>query len=116
MTWNIHGGVGPDGRRDLDRVTALVRRHDPDMDSRSGRGAANFAFEMLASALGAHAAEAKCLLAPDGDYGHVIISRWPLGAPTHRDISVGGREPRAAIEVTSTHPLANYMWSLPILD
>jgi endonuclease/exonuclease/phosphatase family metal-dependent hydrolase len=43
MTWNIHGGVGPDGHRDLGRVVELVRRHSPDVvalqevDSRRAR-------------------------------------------------------------------------------
>ena len=31
MTWNIHGGMGPDGRHDLERMLALVRRADPDI-------------------------------------------------------------------------------------
>jgi endonuclease/exonuclease/phosphatase family metal-dependent hydrolase len=31
MTWNIHGGVGPDRRFDLDRIAAVIRRHAPDI-------------------------------------------------------------------------------------
>ncbi len=31
MTWNIHGGMGPDGRHDLERILSLIRRADPDV-------------------------------------------------------------------------------------
>src|SRR3546814_12189279 len=43
LTWNLHAGIGPDGRYDLDRLVTLVRHPDPDivapqeLDSR-GRG------------------------------------------------------------------------------
>jgi endonuclease/exonuclease/phosphatase family metal-dependent hydrolase len=31
LTWNIHSGIGPDGRYDLERVVRLVQRHEPDI-------------------------------------------------------------------------------------
>ncbi len=110
MTWNIHGGVGPDGRRDLERVIELIQRHDPDIialqevDSRSHRHRAEPVFERFAAALGAHCSEARLITAPDGDYGHVVVSRWPFRQTAHHDLSVKGREPRAAIEVTIETP------------
>jgi endonuclease/exonuclease/phosphatase family metal-dependent hydrolase len=107
MTWNIHGAVGPDRRRDLARVVDLVRSHAPDIvalqevDSRpQGAAKAEPAFEFLAQALGEHAAEARLITAPDGDYGHVVLSRWPLSGTIRHDISLGRREPRAAIETS----------------
>lgn len=111
MTWNIHGGIGTDGVRDLPRIVARVRAHEPDIvalqevDSR-GRGAGEEpAFEMLARSLGRHTAEARLMTAPDGDYGHVLISRWPIVDPARHDITLPGREPRAAIEATVATPL-----------
>jgi endonuclease/exonuclease/phosphatase family metal-dependent hydrolase len=110
MSWNIHGGVGLDFRCDLDRIIALVRRHDPDIvalqevDSRHGRRRNGAAFESLKEALGSHAAEARLMAAPDGDYGHVLISRWPLSDVVRHDVSVKGREPRAAIEAIVETP------------
>jgi endonuclease/exonuclease/phosphatase family metal-dependent hydrolase len=105
LTWNVHGGVGADGIFDLDRIVALVRRHEPDIvalqevDSRRHhKGEASFAF--LRRSLGRHAVEAKAISAPDGDYGHVVISRWPMTKTVLHDISVTGREPRRAIETT----------------
>lgn len=108
LTWNLHAGIGPDGRYDLGRMVSLVQKHDPDIvalqeiDSR-GRGASPFGF--LAQALGSHAAEAKTIVAPDGYYGHALISRWPLGEVAVHDLSVNKREPRGAIETTAATPL-----------
>jgi endonuclease/exonuclease/phosphatase family metal-dependent hydrolase len=103
LTWNIHRGVAPNGSYDLDRVVALVRRHEPDIvalqevDSRRSRGAEP-AFEYLKQALGEHCVEARAITAEDGDYGHIVISRWPMSGIVLHDISVTGREPRRAIE------------------
>lgn len=104
LTWNIHGGIGPDGRRDLARVVALIQRHDPDIvalqevDSRGRQNIGTPLLSFLTQALGSHAAEARTITAPDGHYGHVLISRWPLSRQTLHDVSVSGREPRFAIE------------------
>jgi endonuclease/exonuclease/phosphatase family metal-dependent hydrolase len=108
LTWNVHAGIGPDGRYDLPRIVALVRRHQPDivalqeLDSR-GRGAVS-PFDYLTRALGSHAAEARTIAAPDGYYGHVLISRWPLVDIAVHDLSVHRREPRRAIEATAITP------------
>lgn len=109
LTWNLHAGIGPDGRYDLGRIVSLVQKHDPDIvalqeiDSRGRGDSSPFAF--LAQALGSHAAEAKTVVAPDGYYGHALISRWPLGEVAVHDLSVTKREPRGAIETTVATPL-----------
>ncbi|MGF6232260.1 endonuclease/exonuclease/phosphatase family metal-dependent hydrolase [Inquilinus ginsengisoli] len=110
LTWNIHAGIGPDGRYDLDRVIALVRRHEPDIialqevDSR-GRGTGPHSpFAQLAAALGNHTAAARTIVAPDGHYGHLLISRWPLSAIQLHDLTHSSREPRCAIETMVTTP------------
>ncbi len=109
MSWNIHGAVGLDGRYDLDRVLEAVRRHDPDIvslqevDSR-GEAPGERPLDRLAGALGGNVAEACTVRSPDGDYGHVLISRWPIEGCRLHDISVRRREPRAAIEATIRSP------------
>jgi endonuclease/exonuclease/phosphatase family metal-dependent hydrolase len=109
LTWNIRGGIGgPDGRYDLGRVVALVRRHDPDIvaiqeiDSRGRNDPLAAPVAVLTQALGSHVAEARTIVAADGHYGHALISRWPLSPPILHDISVLKREPRFAIETTAT--------------
>jgi endonuclease/exonuclease/phosphatase family metal-dependent hydrolase len=112
MTWNIHGGLGSDWRFDLKRIVRIVERHDPDIvalqevDSRRTARAkfVSPAFEYLAAAIGTHAAEARIITAPDGDYGHVLLSRWPLSRQRLHDISFERRERRAAIEAVAETP------------
>ena len=59
LSWNIHGGVGPDRRYDLDRVVELAAAHDADVvalqeiDSRGEREASPL--RKLKEALGEHA-------------------------------------------------------------
>ncbi|GLK73968.1 endonuclease/exonuclease/phosphatase family protein [Ancylobacter dichloromethanicus] len=107
MTWNIHGGIGPDGRFDLDRIAALIARHRPDIlalqeiDTR-GRGV-----ECLAPLQGlgiGHRAEARTIAVPDGHYGHVLFSRWPTRDTVLHDLSVHRREPRIAIDTRIETP------------
>lgn len=111
MTWNIHGGRGPDGQRDLGRVVDLVRRHAPDivaLQEIDGRRAvvegSSDAFAFLADALGGNVRESRLIAAADGDYGHAVISRWPLSEAVYHDISYRRREPRAAIETLAQTP------------
>ena len=113
MTWNIHGTLGRNPRFDLLRVAELIRRWDPDIvclqevDSRRAFAGATNPFEYLTGAVGIYGIGAKTLTTRDGDYGQMLISRWPLRSHEIRDISFGEREPRRAIraEVETPHGL-----------
>jgi endonuclease/exonuclease/phosphatase family metal-dependent hydrolase len=104
MTWNIHGGIGPDGRFSLERITETVARHDPDVlalqevDSRRLVAGARSPFELLREAVGDHGIEAKSISTVDGDYGQMLVSRCPFVATEVHDITHADREPRRAIE------------------
>ncbi|MEI2384857.1 endonuclease/exonuclease/phosphatase family protein [Breoghania sp. JC706] len=110
MTWNIHGGIGPDGQFDLERIASLIRRHDPDIvalqeiDTR-GRGIDCLApLKELHEERG-HWREARTIEAPDGHYyGHAILSRWPIRDSVLHDLSFAGREPRSAIDAIVESP------------
>jgi endonuclease/exonuclease/phosphatase family metal-dependent hydrolase len=103
MTWNIHRGVGPDGRFELERIAALIARHAPDIvalqevDTR-GRDPSCLAPLKALHAENGHVAEARTITAPDGHYGHAVFSRWPIRNVKLHDLSMGRREPRSAIE------------------
>jgi endonuclease/exonuclease/phosphatase family metal-dependent hydrolase len=104
MTWNIHGALGRNPRFDLDRVVALVQRHQPDIvalqeiDSRRARAAhLDDPFDVLQRALGEHGAKAAAVTTADGHYGQVLISRWAMLNTEVRDLSYREREPRRAI-------------------
>lgn len=113
MTWNIHGGVGPDGVFNLHRVLALIRRADPDIlalqevDSRRGRSAVH-PVVLLERMLGHHGIRAAAITTPDGDYGQVLLSRWRMPAAEVHDISVPGCEPRRAITATIDAPAGRF--------
>lgn len=104
MTWNIHAGVGFDGRFALGRITETIARISPDVaalqevDSRRLLPDGRSAFEVLREAAGGYGIDAKTIITADGDYGQMLISRWPFVSTTIHDISHAGREPRRAIE------------------
>ncbi|HZO46859.1 MAG TPA: endonuclease/exonuclease/phosphatase family protein [Xanthobacteraceae bacterium] len=108
MTWNIHGGIGPDRQFSLARITETIDRHNPDVvalqevDSRRGAAGARSPFELLREAVGDHGIEAKSISTADGDYGQMLVSRCPFNATEIHDITHANREPRRAIE-TEVH-------------
>jgi endonuclease/exonuclease/phosphatase family metal-dependent hydrolase len=110
MTWNIHGGVGMDGKFDLARIVKSIARHAPDVvalqevDSRRCPPGGPSPFTFLREAIGHHGIEAKSITTVDGDYGQMVISRWPLLAVEIHDITVAEREPRRAIQTDVTAP------------
>jgi endonuclease/exonuclease/phosphatase family metal-dependent hydrolase len=103
LTWNVHGCVGRSGRFDPDAVVNTVRRLQPDIaalqevDARRHVTGGVDTFAHITDQLGGHAAEARTIRTPYGDYGHLLISRWPLEQVQTLDLSVAAREPRAAI-------------------
>jgi endonuclease/exonuclease/phosphatase family metal-dependent hydrolase len=109
MTWNIHGGIGPDGLHDLERMLMVIRRADPDIlalqevDSRRLNGGEH-PVSMLKRVLGHHGIAAAAITTADGDYGQVLLSRWPPDNAVVHDISVPRREPRRAIAATIRTP------------
>ena len=109
MTWNIHGGIGPDGLHDFQRMLRVIQRADPDIlalqevDSRRLRGGEH-PVSMLKRVLGHHGIAAAAITTADGDYGQVLLSRWPLDNAVVHDISVPRREPRRAIAATIHAP------------
>lgn len=107
MTWNIHGARPMFGRPDLSRVISLVRQHAPDVVALQEVDArrCGLAFDLLSEALGRNRAEARMMVAPDGDCGHVVLTRWPIVRSQLHDISVERREPRAALEATVDTPM-----------
>ncbi|ONG56140.1 endonuclease [Pseudoroseomonas deserti] len=102
MTWNIHAGIGRDGRYELERVLGLIRRHRPDLlavqeiDSRPKQRPTPF--QALKECFAGHDMVAETMQGTEeGAYGHMLLSRWPMRDATVHDLSVERREPRSAI-------------------
>jgi endonuclease/exonuclease/phosphatase family metal-dependent hydrolase len=110
LTWNIHGSLGRNKRFDLERVVALIDRWDPqivalqEVDSRRDRAAGINPFEFLQRELGEHGIGAKSITTDDGDYGQMLISRWPMRDVEVHDISWPEREPRRVITAVIEAP------------
>lgn len=106
MTWNIHGALGRNPRFDVNRVIELIARADPDIialqevDSRRSKDC----FDLLQQRLGQHGVGAKSIVTEDGDYGQMLISRWPMNGVEISDISFGELEPRRAISTSVGTP------------
>lgn len=104
-TYNIHRGVGDDGLYDLERIARVLKLLDVDVvglqevdigHSPSGQCQSRF----LAGELGYVSVEGPLLERHIGWYGNALLSRLPVREATHIDLSVPGREPRGALEVT----------------
>lgn len=104
MTWNVHRGVGPDGRYDFLRVTKLIERHAPDiialqeLDTRGILELDRHPLSILSATFGLHSLEGRTIVAPDGHYGHALLSRWPILDGRCIDLAVRRREPRCGID------------------
>jgi endonuclease/exonuclease/phosphatase family metal-dependent hydrolase len=102
LTWNVHGCVGRDGVCDPDRVASVLEAAQPDIsalqeiDSRT-TSAARDPFSYFGKVLGWTSVAARTLAARDGQYGHILLSRWPVESLGEIDLSVRWREPRKAI-------------------
>ena len=99
VSYNIHSGIGTDGRFDLNRVGEVLREVDADIialqevgDFR-GRDAREDQPEHLADLLGLHMAFGPNVVRNGRRYGNAILSRLPILKSKNYDLSVG--RPRA---------------------
>lgn len=112
VTWNLHHGVGTDGRLDLGRTARVLRGLDPDLaglqevdrgfDARSQRR--DQAGE-LADALGLHLLWAPAIRrrgqgsgGTDGEYGVALLTRAPADLVDVVPMELPGHEPRVVLQ------------------
>lgn len=101
-TWNMHGGVGLDGRFSPQRVARVIGELDADVIALQEFGSRQAAFDMRAHL--EHASLASAIVMPTfqkhgSDFGNVVLSRLPTRALTCHALGVAGREPRNAIDL-----------------
>jgi endonuclease/exonuclease/phosphatase family metal-dependent hydrolase len=109
MTWNVHGTFNLNPHFDLEGVCAIIEKWEPDivaLQEVDSRGRRDDVFGRLADSVGEHRVEAHSIVAEDGHYGQVVLSRWPFVAePRITDVSYREREPRRAISACIDSPL-----------
>lgn len=101
-TWNVHGFVGADRRRDTERAVHVLRSLDADVialqEVDAGRAGATDAFEALGPALGYTAIAGPTLVRGDVRYGNLLLCRPPVRRAAELDLSEPDAEPRGAID------------------
>ncbi len=104
VSYNIHGCVGRDRRRDADRIAASIRGFAADVvglqevDTHSGPGLDSSQMDYLPHATGLHAAHGPLWSRHHGHYGNLVLSAHPIVAVRHIDLGIGRHEPRGALD------------------
>ena len=103
LSWNLHHGVGEDGKLDLERIAARIREQKPDVvvlqevDNKCRRSKSVDQAAELAKLTGLTGAFGKAMDHDGGEYGQAILSKHPLGETTVHRLP-GDGEPRIAFE------------------
>jgi len=107
VTYNVHKGVGTDGRLDLERIAAVIRHYDADVTAlqevvcyepwRAKRSQAAVLHDLVGRP---HAAIGLNCRRHFGVYGNVTFSRWPLEVQENVDLTVPLKRPRSALRTT----------------
>ena len=100
-TWNMHAGVGLDGRFAPERIARVLDELDADIVALQEFGSRR-AFDMLArleQAAGARGIAMPTFSKLGCDFGNVVLSRLPVLASTCIDLACDRREPRNAVDL-----------------
>jgi len=103
-SYNVHGFVGGDGRRDPGRVRTVLDEIDADVValqevdcSRASGG--TLELELLAAWRDRRIVPGATMLRSTGEFGNAVLSRLEVRRARRHDLSVRGREPRGALDV-----------------
>ncbi len=99
-TYNIHCGIGRDGRFSERRILEVLREMDVDvvaLQEVESRASGIDMLGWLAKETGFHAVFGTTLLRADGHYGNGLLARCPIRHIENLDLSFPRCEPRNAI-------------------
>jgi len=103
VSYNVHSGIGTDGRFDLRRVGEVLQEIGPDIAALQevgdylGKTTEHQHPEVLAQMLGLQLAYGPNVVRDGRRYGNAILSRLPIARSHNYDLSVKGHEPRGAL-------------------
>jgi endonuclease/exonuclease/phosphatase family metal-dependent hydrolase len=110
VTYNTHGCIGADGRYAPGRVADLLVGLDADIiglqevDNRRPRTDGAHQFDYLCRATGYRGIPGPNIVDHRGDFGNALLTRLPVRAVRHIDLTVRRREPRGAIDADLAGP------------
>ncbi len=102
-TWNIHMGVGRDGKRDLARTAQVIQQISPDLiglqevDNHIKPNGNDL--ETLEELTGMSAVAGPTMRRKTGDYGNALLTKLPIQTIERHDLSVKKSEPRGLLIV-----------------
>lgn len=105
-TYNIHRCIGSDGRKDPERIGAILRELSCDIvglqevESHGPRGGEGHQLDYLAREGGYDAVPGPTMESPEGHYGNALLTRAPVLEVQRHTLGTGGQEPRGALETT----------------
>jgi endonuclease/exonuclease/phosphatase family metal-dependent hydrolase len=106
-TWNVHGGVGRDGRYSPARIAGVVGETGADviaLQEVGSRVPGDALLDALLRDTGFTAVDGWTCRRGECDFGNVLLSRFPVEQARRLDLSVGRREPRGALDVVLRLP------------
>lgn len=95
-SYNVHGCVGTDGRKDAARIVEVVRELDCDT---IGLQEVDYRLDYIAGRLGMQAVPGLTLLRHDGPFGNALLTRRRVLEVRRLELGYGRREPRNALDV-----------------
>jgi endonuclease/exonuclease/phosphatase family metal-dependent hydrolase len=106
LTYNIHSGVGTDGRYDLGRIGRVLQAERPDiaalqeLECGVDRTAHDDQASLLAGGLGVAASFCPTRPAPPGSFGIAVLTAFPVLRRFTYDLTFGTRrEPRSCVRL-----------------
>ncbi|HVF65651.1 MAG TPA: endonuclease/exonuclease/phosphatase family protein [Casimicrobiaceae bacterium] len=106
-TWNVHGGVGRDRRYSPSRIADVVKETGADviaLQEVGSRDASDALLEKLVRGTGYTAVDGWTRKCPGGDFGNVVLTRFPVIETVRLDLTVRNFEPRGALDVVVASP------------
>jgi endonuclease/exonuclease/phosphatase family metal-dependent hydrolase len=95
-SYNVHGCIGTDGRRDAARIAAVIEETGCDT---VGLQESDYELDLIAAQAGMQAVPGLTLLRHDGHYGNALLTRRKVLAVRRLAFTWSGREPRNALDV-----------------
>ncbi|HET7198351.1 MAG TPA: endonuclease/exonuclease/phosphatase family protein [Burkholderiales bacterium] len=95
-SYNVHGCVGADGRKDAARIAAVIAETQCDT---AGLQEVDYRLDYIAMRLGMQAVPGLTLLRHDGPFGNALVTRRRVLDVRRLAFGYGRREPRNALDV-----------------